>query len=136
MLPEGLTDPVTWESSDEAIASVDGTGLVTANGVGNADITVSCGDVSAVCHVSVQILAEEIHLTPDSLALAAGQTASIQAQVGPDNTTDKTVTWASSNEAVATVAQDGTVTAVAPGTAEISATCGGVTVICSVTVQG
>lgn len=133
--PEGLKDPIAWSSSNEDVATVDENGTVTGVGVGSAEIIAVCGDVSAICQVSVQVLAEEIHLTPDTLALTVGETASIQAQVGPDNTTDKTVTWTSSNEAVATVAEDGTVTAVAAGTAEISAMCGDVTAICTVTVQ-
>lgn len=133
--PDGLADPITWSSSDEAVAAVAEDGTVTGVAVGEADITAVCGDVSAVCHVYVRILAEEIHLTPESLALKPGQTAKLQAQVGPDNTTDPTVVWSSSDEAVATVAADGTVTGVAAGEAEITAACGNVTATCTVTVQ-
>ena len=58
----------------------------------------------------------------------------LEASVKPDNATNKTVTWASSNSAVATVSSTGQVTAKAPGTAQITATAGGKTANCTVTV--
>ena len=58
----------------------------------------------------------------------------LEASVKPDNATNKTVTWASSNSVVATVSSTGQVTAKAPGTAQITATAGGKTANCTVTV--
>ena len=68
------------------------------------------------------------------LSLAAGATEKLTAAVLPENAADKTVTWKSDNETVATVAADGTVTAAAEGTANITATAGGKTAVCKVTV--
>ena len=61
-------------------------------------------------------------------------TLHLEASVKPDNATNKTVTWASSNSAVATVSSTGQVTAKAPGTAQITATAGGKTANCAITV--
>lgn len=78
-----------------------------------------------------------ITLSKTSMELMAGQTAELQATITPSNATDKTITWKSSNTNVATVASDGTVTAVAAGTATITVTANdgsGVSASCSVTV--
>ena len=77
-----------------------------------------------------------ITLSDTELEIAKGSTKTLDVTVAPDNATDKTVTWSSSDEAIATVA-DGVVTAVAAGTATITATANdgsGVTATCSVTV--
>lgn len=79
---------------------------------------------------------ESVALDQGTLALTEGDTATLAATVSPDNATNKTVTWASDNEEVATVA-DGVVTAVAAGSANITATTedGGHTATCTVTVN-
>lgn len=74
-----------------------------------------------------------ITLDKSELALTEGETGTLTATVTPENATDKTVTWSSSDESVATVA-DGTVTAVAAGTATITAKAGDVEAACTVTV--
>ena len=75
----------------------------------------------------------DISLNRTWLTLTKGETAGLTATVSPSNATDKDVTWISSDTAIATVA-DGTVTAVAPGTATITATAGGESATCTVTV--
>ena len=76
-----------------------------------------------------------VTLDQSTLTLTAGgDTATLTATVLPDNATDKTVTWSSDNEAVATVV-DGVVTPVAKGTATITATSGGKSDTCTVTVK-
>lgn len=77
-----------------------------------------------------------ISVTPAAMTLTVRETGTITAAVSPDNATNKTVTWTSSNEGVATVA-NGVVTAVAEGTATITVTTvdGGKTAICTVTVE-
>lgn len=75
----------------------------------------------------------DISLNRTWLTLTKGETAGLTATVSPSNATDKDVTWISSDTAIATVA-DGTVTAVAPGTATITATAGGKSATCTVTV--
>ena len=64
-----------------------------------------------------------------------GKTLTLTATVTPDNATDKTVAWTSSNDAVATVDANGVVTAKAEGTATITATADGKTATCTVTVK-
>lgn len=78
-----------------------------------------------------------VTLDKTTLDLVAGNSATLKATVAPENATNKTVTWASSNTAIATVDTTGKVTAVAPGTATITATAAdgsGKTATCKVTV--
>ncbi|WP_317321215.1 Ig-like domain-containing protein [Subdoligranulum variabile] len=77
-----------------------------------------------------------VTLDKNTLALFTGESATLTATVAPENATDKTVTWTSDNEKVATVA-DGKVTAVASGTANITVTTtnGSFTATCAVTVS-
>lgn len=77
---------------------------------------------------------ESVSLDKTELKLAKGGNAKLIATVNPADATDKTVTWTTSKNKVATVAADGTVTAVGEGTAVITATAGGKTAQCSVTV--
>lgn len=137
--PDNTADKtVTWTSSNPAIASVDAYGKVTAVAPGSATITATCGSVSASCNVTVNpapvVEATAITLSQTYLSLETGGSASLYATVTPDNTTDKTVTWTSSNPAVASVSSSGYVNALSAGTAIITATCGNVSATCSVTV--
>ena len=77
---------------------------------------------------------ESVSLDKTELKLAKGGNAKLTATVRPADATDKTVTWTTSKDKVATVAADGTVTAVGEGTAVITATAGGKTAQCTVTV--
>ena len=138
---------VTWSTSDAAVATVTN-GVVTAVAVGTATITVSAvygenENVKATCAVTVlpsgTVLVSSITLNETTLALVAGDTANLTPAITPDNATDKAVTWATSDAAVATVV-NGVVTAVAEGTATItvSAVYGeneNVKAACAVTVQ-
>ena len=135
--PDNATDKtVTWSSDNTAVATV-ANGVVTAVAEGTAKITAKAGDASATCEVSVAkkvIAVESVTLDKTSLELSEGETATLTATVKPDNATDKTVTWSSDNTAVATVA-DGVVTAVAAGTAKITAKAGDASAVCTVTVK-
>ena len=75
-----------------------------------------------------------ITLEVEDLELTVGDSETIGVTITPSNVTYPDITWTSSDAAVATVATDGTVTAVAPGTAIITATCGSVSATCKVTV--
>ena len=68
---------------------------------------------------------ESVSLDNDALELTEGNTATLTATVVPEKATDKTVTWRSDNTDVATVDENGLVTAVAEGTANITARAGG-----------
>ena len=108
-------------------------GTVTAVKAGTAVITATAGNVKAECTVTVTAPATNITLNTTRQKLEAGKSFTLIAAVAPGDTTDKVV-WSSSNEAVAKVAADGTVTAVKAGTAVITATAGNVKAECTVTV--
>ena len=124
VLPETVTDKtVIWTSSNAAVATVDNNGLVTAISVGTALITATVGDKSASMEITVEkTLAEAITLNHTTAVLKASGTIQLTASFSPLTTTDKTVTWASSNEAIATVNSEGLVTAHELGECEITAT--------------
>ena len=138
VLPEDVTDKtVTWASSDDTIVKVDAEGNIQALALGEATITATCGEQSATCKVTVNpILAESIALDRTELVLTIGATDKLTATVLPEDVTDKTVTWTSSDESIATVDEDGNVTAIAEGEAVITAACGEVSASCNVTVEG
>lgn len=115
---------VTWTSSDEAVATVDENGTVTAVKGGTATITASTvNDKKAACTVTVYAPVTGLGITdPESSRLATGKTLQLATAISPEDATDKSVTWKSSDDAKATVSADGLVTAVAPGEVTITAT--------------
>ena len=116
---------VEWTSSDESVATVDATGMVVAVSAGEADITASVTDseMSAVCKVTVKVAAKDITV-PDNLdvKLNDGNETSIEATVSPADATDVKVSYASTDEAVATVDKDGRVQVLQPGECDITTT--------------
>ena len=136
--PEDATDQsVTWSSSNPAAVKVEN-GKLTALAEGNATITAKCGEKSAFCTVTVQkaeVLAESVTLDQTTMELTVNGTGKLTATVKPDETTVKTIQWSSSDEAVATVGADGTVTALKEGSAVITAKCGEKSAECTVTVK-
>ncbi len=134
--PADATDvSVTWSTSDEAVAKVDQNGKVTAVGGGSAVITAAAGSKSADCSVTVTVPVESISLDRKEVALVEGETASLTAIILPDDATDKSVEWTSSNGKVAIVDTEGNITAVKEGTASITAKTGDKTAACNVTVS-
>ena len=124
--PEDTTDDktVTWSSENEDVATVEN-GVVTAVGAGTTTITATVGEFTAECEVTVVSPLESITLTADRTTdnLEVGDTVNLTVGYNPEDTTDKrAVTWSSSDEDVATVDENGVVTAVAGGTATITAT--------------
>ena len=116
---------VEWTSSDESVATVDATGMVVAVSAGEADITASVTDseMSAVCKVTVKVAAKDITV-PDNLdvKLNDGNETSVEATVSPADATDVKVSYASTDEAVATVDKDGRVQVLQPGECDITTT--------------
>ncbi len=137
--PDNATDKtVAWSSSNAAVATVDNNGVVTAVAEGTATITAKAGDKEATCVVTVEkkiISVTGITLNRTEATLTEGESLTLTATVAPDNATDKTVAWSSSNAAVATVDNNGVVTAVAEGTATITAKAGDKEATCVVTVE-
>ena len=133
-LPEGANESYSWESSDTAIATVGADGTVTGIAPGTVTITVTGANATASCTVTVTVPPEKVVLSHSELNLKVGSTQLLAAVVMPENATDKQVTWESSDTAIVTVGADGTVTAVAPGSATVTVRCGEVTASCTVTV--
>lgn len=133
-LPEGASESYTWESSDTAIATVGADGTVTGVAPGTVTITVTGVKATASCTVTVTVPAEKVVLSHSELNLKVGNTQLLAAVVMPEDATDKQVTWESSDTAIVTVGTDGTVTAVAPGSATVTVRCGEVSASCTVTV--
>lgn len=138
VVPEDATDVVIeYVSSDEAVATVDNTGYITAVAAGEADITASVVDtgLAATCHVIVTPAIESLDISKSSMTMKPGATNTLSVTVSPEDANISGMTWTSSDEAVATVDQEGNVTAVADGTATITATIGETTASCDVTVS-
>ena len=139
--PNGSVTNVKWSSSNEKIAKVSDSGMVTGVGVGNATITATLSNgAKAECTVNVSqkiINPFLISLSQTRLNLSINESRVITATVRPDNATNKNITWSSSNTNVATVNANGKVTAKANGTAIITArTVNGIKAQCTVVVNG
>ena len=138
VLPEDADiKEVVWESGNTAVATVDANGKVSPVAEGTAVITAAAKgtDKSASCTVTVTYKdVESVTVSPSTMSLYIGEKGSLTATVQPEYAKDKTVTWASADESIATVSQNGQVTAVAIGTVEITATAGQKTGKCTVNV--
>ena len=137
VLPNEASQEVTWSSSDTKVATVEN-GKVTAVKAGEAVITATSKDnaeIKATCAITVvNIPVESVTLNKTSLTLLEGTSETLTATVKPENVADKTVTWTSSNESIAMVTSAGKVIAVKTGSVTITASCGGKSATCKVTV--
>ena len=138
--PANATDKtVTWKSSDATVATVDANGKVVAKKAGEVTITATAGGVSGTLKITVSdkaptvIPVQSVTVTGKQ-ELVEGASTTLTATVAPADATDKTVTWKSSDESVATVDKDGVVTAKKAGTVTITATAGGVSGTLHITV--
>ena len=119
---------LSFSSSDEGIASINGEGLVTAKAVGNANITINAANgvskilkvIVTAAPVAVMDIAFDPALPSDPLLLSVGGTCSIHAKAQPEDATDKNLTYTSDNEGVAAVDAGGLITAKAVGNAKIT----------------
>ena len=144
--PADATDPtVTWKSGNESVVTVtDGVVKGLSEGTATISVVTTDGLKTASCLVDVtDYHAESVALSQTSdITLTKGGTVTLTATVSPDNAVNKNVTWSSSDPAVATVSQNGEVTAVGGGEATITVTTvdgqktASVKVIVNVPVQG
>ena len=132
VFPSNATNKtLSWSSSNTSIATVNSSGVVTGVATGTATITATATDgsgKSASCDVTVSssVVYTNMHVCVGFVYIPSpGQTAQINYSVGPDNATDKSVTWVSDNESVATVSSTGFVTAHATGLANLEGTVNG-----------
>ncbi len=138
--PDNATyNSVTWSSSDETVATVDSEGNV--KGIVPGDVTVTATAVNGVSgSIELKVLpipVESITITPSSIESQPGNTYQLTVVVLPENASDKTLVWSSSDENVASVSDSGLVTVIAVGVAVITAEAAdgsGVKAICTMSV--
>lgn len=131
--PEAKLPSIQWSSSDSSIVTVRD-GKIMGLKVGTATVTAKCGDQKATCTVTAEITLEEIQLDKYSVVMAVGENLPLEARPEPQDTTNFDLTWSTSDPSVATVDENGTVTAIAPGTVVVTATSGSVTAECKIRV--
>lgn len=144
ILPANATNKnVIWKSSNTAVATVNSSGIVTGVKSGTCTITCTAEDgsgVNAKCIVTVtNVLATGITLNKMSVLIDPDKSYQLKATITPANTTDKNVTWKSSNKNIATVDNSGLVTAVQSGDVIITCTAAdgsGVSATCALSVSG
>ena len=129
---------VIWTSSDPSVATVSQSGVITAIKAGSTTVVATTvdGEKTAACEIVVIVPVNSISLDKESLELIEGDGASLTATIGPDDATDKRITWKSSDDSIAIVSSAGAVVAVKAGTVTITATTkdGGLTAECNLTV--
>ena len=136
---------LSWSSSDNSIATIDNSGLLTALSAGTTVISVTTvdGGYSDTCNVTVNAITSDevavtgVSLDNHSLSLAVNETSYLVASISPEDATTTTVKWSSDDTSVATVNSRGKVTGVAAGSANITVTTtdGNYTDTCVVTVS-
>lgn len=129
----------SWSSSNNTVATVNSSGLVTAKANGTATITATTADggKKASCTVTVTTPTSGVSVSPTTATIIKGQTRQLTATVAPSSASNKSVSWSSSNNSVATVNSSGLVTAKAAGNADITVTTadGNYKAVCKVTVR-
>ena len=122
--PSNATDKsVVWSSSDNSVATVTSTGLVTAIAPGNAVITATTVDgsnLSATCAITVKAYVTSLTLDQTDVTILEGDTIVLTPTILPAYATDKNIYWSSSNTGVATV-NNGVVVGRSGGEATITA---------------
>lgn len=135
--PPNATDPtVAWQSSAPGVATVTEEGLVKALSVGTATVTAQAGKVTASCSVTVKepfVAVTSVSLDHRSLLLPQGNSKQLELTVLPENATDPSASWASSDPAVVRV-EGGVLTALAEGSATITVSVGDLQARCEVVV--
>ena len=127
VLPETATNKeLTWQSSNPEVAAVSAKGKITAVAPGTATISCTAADgseVTSTCSVTVIQLVDTVKIDAASASTVnKNDSLDLNVLITPENATDQTVTWESSNPEAVTVNSKGTVKAVGVGTATISCT--------------
>ena len=118
-LTEGVTGTITWESADKNVATVENGKITVVGTTGSTTITakVEGTDYEATCKVS--IIQKVTSITASNVTVGKNQTAKIEVTTTPTGLVED-LTYASDTPSIATVAEDGTVTGVATGSATIT----------------
>ena len=129
VVPAAYDQTLTWRSSDMSVATVDGSGCVTAVGIGKCKITAYSDAVRESESIDITVTQNgspfrttdvDVEITREDAAMTVGDSLKLSAIVLPASY-DQTIVWVSNNVSVAVVSSDGTVTAVGAGKAEIRA---------------
>lgn len=137
-LPDDTTDPVSfkWDSSDTSIATVDSDGVVTGVNFGEAQITVFCGGFTDSCSVIVSGQVSAINFDKKSILLKKGAKDTIKVSLEPQEIAENPqINLTSSDGSVATISEDGVITAIGDGKCTISAAYGNLVAECEVIVD-
>ena len=139
--PSSSGDVIIWESLNESLATVSDDGLVTAIYGGQTEIIVSLEgtDIADTCTVTIMLPVEDVILTPENVNIPIGETEILHAIVMPSFfVEDSSITWESLDDNIASITQEGLLTAVGGGETKIIVTTnsGGFTDTCNVTVSG
>lgn len=123
MTPENVTDDILWESSAPETLSVND-GVVKGLAYGEATITASVGELSATMTITViEVPVESIVLNPNDILFSEiGETVKVTATLLPEDAADKSFSWSIDDPTVASIDDEGNVTALALGATEIHAT--------------
>ena len=128
-----------YSSSDSSVVSIDSSGNMTGNELGSAIITIVAENKSTSYKVNVvdKINLESISISPSTMNLTEGNTGKLSISFSPENATDKSITWKSSNTGIVTVDASGNIKAISAGNATITATSndGGYTSSSKITVN-
>lgn len=140
ILPENTTDPVQWSSTNSSVVSVDGSGTLTAKGVGQAAVyAYTASGLKASCSVTVynkNIWPETVTLSQRVLSTRVGQQIQLQAEITPADCSHTALKWESSDPTVVDVTVTGLVQTLGTGTAEIRVTTeNGLFDVCTVKVS-
>lgn len=128
---------MSYSSSDPAIVMVDENGNIAALSAGTAEVALSSKDGKITASKTIEVVVTPTGITTtDALTLTAGEAATLETAVAPDDATHVSINYTSSDDAVATVSGAGEVTAVAAGDATITAAVDGtaLSAACKVTV--
>ena len=134
--PADSDSTIFWTNSNPAVATVDQSGNVTGAGVGTCMIIAAAGGVSDTCTVSVSAReVETVSLSYGKKTMYVGDVFALSAIVLPDDATNKSIEWTTSDSSVAKVTSAGLVSAIGKGTCTITATADGKSDSCSVSVN-
>ena len=136
-IPSNATDAgIVWSVDRADLAKIDSYGTLTTNAVGDVTVTATAGSKTATCAVKiVDVPATAITLAPSSSTLEIGETKQLTGLMKPIGLAGKTISWTSNDEFVASVSDDGLVTARKAGTATITATVDAVKATAKITVE-
>nr|DAG83085.1 MAG TPA: Tail tube protein [Caudoviricetes sp.] len=133
---KGTKQKITWSSSNKNIATVNSKGLVKGKKAGKCIITAKINKKKYTCSVIVSASTVPISTfkIDSCLSVVENDYSSIDYTISPSNATNKTISWKSSDNSIATVSSSGLVHGIKPGTVKITATCGNYTDTCIVDV--